>query len=76
MLIARHYFVHLKKSGNRVPKVELEEMGPRFDFAMRRVRFADKQLRKGRLLVCELFIMHMCITRCCCLRALTLFRLR
>jgi len=42
----KHYAVKLKKSGTKIPKVELEEMGPCFEFTIRRTKFADPELRK------------------------------
>jgi len=45
----RHYSVHMKKSEDRVPKVELEEIGPSIDFAIRRNKFAVGDLRKQTL---------------------------
>jgi len=37
----RHYSIQLKKSGTRVPRVELEEIGPSVDLEVRRTRFGD-----------------------------------
>jgi ribosome production factor 2 len=45
----RNYRIHLKKSGTRLPRVELEEMGPRFDMRMRRNEFASEDLFKRSL---------------------------
>ena len=42
----RVYTVHLKKSGTKLPRVELEEMGPEIDFVLRRYRLADKETWK------------------------------
>ncbi|KAI9024050.1 ribosome production factor 2 [Hyaloraphidium curvatum] len=42
----RVYTVTLKKSGVRLPRVELQEMGPAIDFAIRRTRFANPELAK------------------------------
>ena len=42
----RVYRLVLKKSGTKLPRVELEEMGPRIDWQIRRTQFADKDLRK------------------------------
>mmetsp|Transcript_27959 Transcript_27959/g.73777 ORF Transcript_27959/g.73777 Transcript_27959/m.73777 type:complete len:145 (-) Transcript_27959:57-491(-) len=36
----RHYGILLKKSGSKVPRVVLEELGPRFDLELRRNRSA------------------------------------
>ena len=38
-----------KKSGQRVPRVEVEEMGPRIDFTVGRVKMADEGLQKQAL---------------------------
>ncbi|KAG9460803.1 hypothetical protein GDO78_019432, partial [Eleutherodactylus coqui] len=38
--------VLLKKSGCRTPRIELEEMGPSFDFVMRRTHLASDDLYK------------------------------
>ncbi|KAK9956038.1 hypothetical protein ABG768_013795 [Culter alburnus] len=40
----RSYRVLLKKSGCRTPRIELEEMGPSFDFVMRRSHMASDDL--------------------------------
>jgi len=45
----RHYSIQFKKSGERVPKVELEEIGPSIDFVVRRNKFGDPDLRKRTL---------------------------
>ena len=37
----RCYLIKTKRSGSRLPKVEVEEMGPRVDFRVGRVREAD-----------------------------------
>lgn len=37
----RHYKIILKKSGLKIPRVELEEMGPRFDLVLRRHKIAS-----------------------------------
>merc|ERR1739838_638119 len=42
----RSYRTLLKKSGCRTPRIELEEIGPSFDFAMRRTHFASDDLSK------------------------------
>jgi ribosome production factor 2 len=42
----RVYSVQLKKSGTRVPRIELVEMGPSFDFTIDRVRLADPDVLK------------------------------
>ncbi|BFZ24729.1 hypothetical protein BsWGS_27767 [Bradybaena similaris] len=45
----RNYRVLLKKSGSRVPRVELESMGPSLDLSMRRTRLASDDLFKRAL---------------------------
>jgi len=42
----RHYGIKLKKSGSKTPNVELEEIGPSFEFKIRRSKFADNEARK------------------------------
>uniref|UniRef100_A0AAY5ECJ1 Ribosome production factor 2 homolog n=1 Tax=Electrophorus electricus TaxID=8005 RepID=A0AAY5ECJ1_ELEEL len=42
----RSYRVKLKKSGCRTPRVELEEIGPAFDFVLRRTHLASDDLYK------------------------------
>ena len=36
--------IHLKKSGTRVPRVELEEVGPAADLVLRRTKIASDDL--------------------------------
>jgi len=43
----RSYRTLLKKSGCRTPRIELEEIGPSFDFALRRTHFASDDLYKS-----------------------------
>ncbi|XP_076872788.1 ribosome production factor 2 homolog [Brachyhypopomus gauderio] len=42
----RSYRVNLKKSGCRTPRVELEEIGPAYDFVLRRTHLASDDLYK------------------------------
>jgi len=42
----RHYAIIMKKSGTRVPVVELKEIGPSIDFVWRRHQFGAEDLRK------------------------------
>ena len=39
----------MKKSGSRVPRIELEEMGPSIDFVVRRNKLASDDLYKRSL---------------------------
>jgi len=48
-ILFRHYSIHMKKSGGRVPRVELEEIGPSIDFVIRRHQFGEESLRKQTL---------------------------
>ncbi len=41
VLHVRSYSIQTKRSGQKLPRVELEEIGPRFDFRMGRVREPD-----------------------------------
>lgn len=50
-ILFRHYSIILKKSGSRVPKVELEEVGPSIDLVLRRQRIGAEILRKTALMV-------------------------
>jgi len=45
-IFARSYRILLKKSGSRTPRVELAEMGPRFDMTVRRSKLASDDLFK------------------------------
>ncbi|XP_041354756.1 ribosome production factor 2 homolog [Gigantopelta aegis] len=47
----RNYRILLKKSGSRTPRVELEEMGPSLNLAVRRVHLASDDLYKKALRV-------------------------
>lgn len=42
----RTYLIHTKRSGQRLPRVEVEEMGPRMDFRVGRTRQPDEATRK------------------------------
>jgi len=44
-ILFRHYYIHMKKSGTRVPRVELEEIGPSLDLVVRRQQFGAAALR-------------------------------
>ncbi|KAH3735912.1 ribosome production factor 2 homolog [Dreissena polymorpha] len=48
-ILVRNYRIALKKSGGRVPRVELQEMGPSVDFTMRRTKIASDDLYKRSL---------------------------
>ncbi|KAI9145004.1 ribosome biogenesis protein RPF2 [Paraphysoderma sedebokerense] len=43
----RVYTIHLKKSGQRLPRVELVEMGPAIDFELRRTQMANPDIWKN-----------------------------
>lgn len=45
-ILVRNYKVNLKKSGTRTPRIELQEMGPNFDFIVRRTQLASDDLYK------------------------------
>ncbi|QSZ32642.1 hypothetical protein DSL72_002221 [Monilinia vaccinii-corymbosi] len=42
----RVYLIRTKKSGQKLPRVEVEEMGPRMDFRVGRVKEADESIMK------------------------------
>lgn len=42
----RYYMLRTKRSGTRLPTVEVEEMGPRIDFKLGRVQHADDTMMK------------------------------
>lgn len=46
MIYLRSYRIVLKKSGTRVPKIDLEEMGPDLDLVLRRTHLASDELFK------------------------------
>ncbi|KAI9845460.1 MAG: rRNA-binding ribosome biosynthesis protein rpf2 [Thelocarpon superellum] len=45
----RMYLIQTKKSGQRLPRVEVEEMGPRMDFRIGRVKEAEENMMKEAL---------------------------
>lgn len=45
----RVYLIKTKKSGGSLPRVEIEEMGPRMDFRVGRMREADESVMKEAL---------------------------
>jgi len=45
----RHYYISLKKSDTKLPRVELEEIGPSFEMVIRRTRLASGDLRQESL---------------------------
>lgn len=46
LLRLRVYLIRTKRSGQKLPRVEVEEMGPRMDFRVGRVREADPAMMK------------------------------
>ena len=44
-LLFRQYAIAFKKSGALVPRTQLAEIGPRFDFSIRRSRAAPEELQ-------------------------------
>ena len=46
-IFLQNFRVILKKSGSRIPRVELEEMGPLVDLVMRRTHLASDHLMKA-----------------------------
>ncbi|CAH1394826.1 unnamed protein product [Nezara viridula] len=45
-LLMRSYRILLKKSGCKIPRIELEELGPSIDFVIRRKKLASEELFK------------------------------
>jgi ribosome production factor 2 len=46
MIHLRVYLIKTKRSGQKLPRVEVEEMGPRMDFRVGRMREADESVLK------------------------------
>lgn len=51
VILFRQYMVKLLKSGTKIPRVELIEVGPNFDCTLRRSKFASSDLMKESLRV-------------------------
>merc|ERR1712137_1069923 len=51
VILFRQYMVKLLKSGTRIPRVELVEVGPSFDCTLRRSKFASSDLMREALRV-------------------------
>lgn len=49
MIHLRVYLIKTKKSGQRLPRVEVEEMGPRMDFRVGRMKEPDEAMAKEAL---------------------------
>jgi len=49
MVYMRCWKIVTKRSGQRLPRVEIEEMGPRIDFKLGRVKEADESMMKEAL---------------------------
>ncbi|KAG5190971.1 brix domain-containing 1 [Tribonema minus] len=45
-ILLRHYLIAFKRSGTKVPHIQLERMGPHADLVLRRVKFAATDLWK------------------------------
>ncbi|XP_062562669.1 ribosome production factor 2 homolog [Armigeres subalbatus] len=45
-ILMRSYRIQLKKSGQRTPRIELQEMGPSMDLSIRRTKIASEDLFK------------------------------
>jgi len=45
-ILMRSYKMIMKKSGTRVPRIELEEIGPRIEWSLRRTHLASEDLMK------------------------------
>lgn len=45
----RVYLIRTKRSGQKLPRVEIEEMGPRMDFRVGRIKEADESMMKEAL---------------------------
>jgi ribosome production factor 2 len=45
----RFYLLRTKRSGQKLPRVEVEEMGPRMDFGLGREQFPDADMMKSAL---------------------------
>lgn len=45
----RVYLIRTKRSGQKLPRVEVEEIGPRMDFRVGRVKEADESMRKDAM---------------------------
>lgn len=45
----RFYLIKTKRSGQKLPRIEVEEMGPRFDFTVGREKFPDADMMKDAL---------------------------
>lgn len=50
-ILVRNYRILMKKSGSRIPRIELEDMGPSIDFTLRRTKLASDDLYKRALKV-------------------------
>ncbi|XP_069128652.1 ribosome production factor 2 homolog [Argopecten irradians] len=48
-ILLRNYKIKMKKSGSKIPRVELEDMGPSLDLVIRRTKLASDDLFKRSL---------------------------
>jgi len=49
LIHVRSYMIRTKRSGQKLPRVEVEEMGPRIDFAVGRIKEAEEAVMKEAL---------------------------
>lgn len=63
-ILFRQYSVKYKKSGTRVPRTELLEMGPSMDLVVRRVRTAPPDLEKEAMKQPKLTRKKVCVELC------------
>ncbi|KAG1660889.1 hypothetical protein FOA52_015931 [Chlamydomonas sp. UWO 241] len=52
-VLLRQYVIKMKKSGTKLPRIELEEMGPRLDFSVRRHRVPPPDVQKEACIVAK-----------------------
>ena len=57
-VLMRSYKILMKKSGTKLPRIELEEMGPRADLAIRRTHLASEDLFKSACKQVRIFAIY------------------